>query len=221
MLGLEEFIRPLSVSDLICKFWPEELYVSNSGPRRQALLDAVPELASAEQLLTGYRQQVRLSRKCGPYANTPTGADALPAYQAGFTCVLLGIEESFPGLKGLIADAARIFGLPTSSFKCEAFCSSGSSGLAMHSDFDLNFALLLQGQKRWRLAKNSSIENQTSTCFGRGSVQPDLNQERYAHSPFPDKFPKIALMSRLNRVDLCSYRAAGGMKPTLRETACR
>jgi len=125
-----------------------------------------------------------------------TGADALPAYQAGFTCVLLGIEESFPGLKGLIADAARIFGLPTSSFKCEAFCSSGSSGLAMHSDFDLNFALLLQGQKRWRLAKNSSIENQTSTCFGREvlsqiSIRNDMHIRRFLTS-----FPKIALMSR-------------------------
>ncbi|MER7674419.1 cupin domain-containing protein [Kitasatospora sp. NPDC096128] len=190
MLSLEEFIRPLSVDDLIRDFWPGELYVSETGPPRTALLEEVPELVAAEQVLAGYQRPVRLSRKGGPYASAPTGADAIPAYRTGFTCVMLGVEESFPGFKGLITDAARTFGLPVSSFTCEAFCSTGTSGLSMHSDFDLNFALLLHGQKRWRLARNRSIENQTSTCFSRGAAQADPRQERYAHSPFPDEMPE-------------------------------
>ncbi|MEW2274866.1 JmjC domain-containing protein [Streptomyces griseofuscus] len=190
MLNLEEFIRPLPVDDLLKNIWPDELYVSESGTQCSALLEAVPELASAEQLLTHYKQPVRLTRRGGPHASAPTGVDALPAYRAGFTCVLLSVEESFPGLKDLITDAARTFGLPTSSIKCEAFCSTGSSGLNMHSDFDLNFALLLQGRKRWRLARNESIENQTSICFGQGMVQADPRQEGYAHSAFPDAMPE-------------------------------
>jgi hypothetical protein len=190
MLSLEEFIRPLPVEELVHGFWPDKLYARATGPRPTALLDAAPEFASAEQVLKAYGQQVRVSRKGGPYGAAPTGADAIQAYWAGFTCVLLSVEESFPGLRNLIVDAARVFGLPVSALKCEAFCSSASSGLSMHSDFDLNFALLLHGRKRWRLAPNASIDNQTSICFAAGSAQPDPKQVGYAHSPFPDEMPE-------------------------------
>jgi len=177
------------VEELLSGFWPDRLYVQSNGPQRSSLLEAVPEFASAEQALAAYGPQVRLSKKGGPYGLAPTGTDALQAYRAGFTCVMLSIEDTFPVMKELVVDAAEIFGVPVSAVKCEAFCSSGSSGLSMHSDFDLNFALLLQGKKRWHLAENASIENQTSICFDGRSVQPDQNQVRYAHSPFPDEMP--------------------------------
>ncbi|MEU4249337.1 cupin-like domain-containing protein [Amycolatopsis sp. NPDC026612] len=189
MLSLEEFITPLPVEELVGAFWSDRLYARPDGPRPAALLDAAPELASAEEVLRGYDQPVRVSRKGGPYGSAPTGADAVQAYRAGFTCVLLNMERSFPGLKDLIADAAGLFGLPPSALSCESFCSSASSGLAMHSDFDVNFALLLHGRKKWRLAPNRSIVNQTSLCFAGGSVQPDPKQVKYAHAPFPDQMP--------------------------------
>ncbi|WP_203840922.1 cupin-like domain-containing protein [Winogradskya humida] len=153
------------------------------------LVRDIPELASAETVLRSYRQTVSLLRKQGPHAAVVGGESAIPALGAGFTCYLKHVQRDVPGLVDLLGDACDVLGLPAGSMTAEVFCSDGASGVAMHSDFDVNFAMLLSGSKRWLLAPNDSIVNQTSMCFPASRRQPDPKQLHYADAPFPDRMP--------------------------------
>lgn len=64
----------------------------------------------------------------------------------------------------------------------------------MHSDYDLNFQLLLRGKKRWRAAPNCNIVNQTNICLPSGRVQRDDFQLKLAHTlPLPERMPDGAI----------------------------
>lgn len=187
-----DFIAPLSLQQFFATHWPSTPYMGPPGAPPEALLEAVPELNEPERILETFTHTVSLLRRNGPHARVPRGEDALPMYRAGFTCYMRHVERDFPGLKDLIADASDRLGLPRTAMSCEIFCSTGTSGVPMHSDFDVNFALLLSGSKRWRLSPNESIENQTAMCFARGRKQADERQLDYAHAPFPEHMPDDA-----------------------------
>ncbi|MDF3142778.1 MULTISPECIES: cupin domain-containing protein [unclassified Streptomyces] len=187
-----DFIAPLTPEQFFAAHWPDTPYVGPGRELPDELLRAAPELIDAERVLESFGNTVSLIRRNGPHARVPRGKDALPMYRAGFTCYMRHVERDFAGLDDLIAAASRQLGLPSSAMSCEIFCSTGTSGVPMHSDFDVNFALLLSGSKRWRLAPNESIENQTAMCFARGRKQADERQLTYAHAPFPERMPDDA-----------------------------
>lgn len=193
MVGFADILAPLDVSDFLQSHWPGRAFVRTAGSSDFDLATEIPELADAVRALEAFGHPVSLLRKNGPHASVPTGRDALPALRAGFTCYLRRVERALPALPDLLGDACRWLGLPPGSMTSEIFCSSGESGVAMHSDFDVNFAFLLSGRKRWKLAKNTSIVNQTSMCFAGDRAQPDPVQLRYADHPFPATMPADAI----------------------------
>ncbi|MEV0123995.1 cupin-like domain-containing protein [Streptomyces sp. NPDC050703] len=187
-----DFIAPLTPERFFSDHWPGTPYAGPPGAPPVRLLDAVPQLADAEEVLRSFGGTVSLIQRNGPHARVPCGSDALPMYRAGLTCYMRRAEREFEGLAGLIGDAARRLGLPPDRMSCEIFCSTGTSGVPLHSDFDVNLALLLSGSKRWRIAPNTSIENQTTMCFARDRRQADERQLSYAHAPFPERMPDDA-----------------------------
>jgi ribosomal protein L16 Arg81 hydroxylase len=58
----------------------------------------------------------------------------------------------------------------------------------------VNFAVLLSGSKRWRLAPNEHIRNQTGMCVPSTREAPDPSQLELAdRQPFPERMPDDAL----------------------------
>jgi ribosomal protein L16 Arg81 hydroxylase len=116
----------------------------------------------------------------------------MPLYKLGLTCYL-GTKH-ISALRESQARLERDLGLPAGSVNCEVFCSSGESGAWMHSDYDVNFALLLSGKKHWRLAPNEHIRNQTSMCVPPSREAPSQLQFELAdRQPFPERMPDDSL----------------------------
>ena len=191
MIDLATLVAPLSRDDFLREHWPDRPYWSAGADVRLERLRDVPELESPEAALTGARV-IKVFRPDGSMAAVPDGKAALPLYRLGLTCYLG--SKHIPALRDSSERLAADLGLPSGSFDCEVFCSSGESGAWMHSDYDVNFALLLQGRKRWRLAPNEHIRNQTSMCVPASREAPDsLQLELADRQPFPERMPDDAL----------------------------
>ncbi|MCI3934370.1 cupin-like domain-containing protein [Streptomyces sp. AN091965] len=193
-LDLETLVAPLTAAEFLDRNWPGSPYTTDGDPERLAELAAVPALASNAAVLDAYRATVSLLRTDGVSARVPDGPTAAPLLAAGFTCYLRRVEEHIPQLRAMAEAVAHDLGMPATSVTCEIFCSADSSGVSMHSDHDVNFALLLRGHKRWRLAPNEHIRNQTGVCLPGNRRQREEDQLALADRlPFPDRLPDDAL----------------------------
>ncbi|SDH49016.1 Cupin superfamily protein [Actinokineospora alba] len=195
MLDFATLVAPHSPEDFLGEYWPTRPCLVDTNPdRATAFSAAVPELDSAERLLSTYPAKVGLMGRDGFYASVPNGPAALPFLRQGFTCYLRNLEDHLPALSDLLDTVARDLALPREHLICEVFCSRGESGVAMHSDYDLNFAMQLHGTKRWRLAPNDHAHNITTTVFGGGRPQRDPGQLRFVTSlPLPERMPDDAI----------------------------
>lgn len=193
-LDLETLVAPLTAAEFLEGHWPAQLYTTAGDPERLAELAAVPALASNAAVLAAYGSTVSLLRTDGVSARVPDGPTAVPLLAAGFTCYLRRVEEHVPQLRAMAEAVAADLGMPAESVTCEVFCSADNSGVSMHSDHDVNFALLLRGHKRWRLAPNEHITNQTGVCLPGNRRQREEDQLALADRlPFPDRLPQDAL----------------------------
>ena len=190
MLDLAALLDPLSVDDFVANHWPDTPYWSEDGPNRAEIFEQVAELADGEAALNG-AGTVHVFRPDGMISKVDTGSDALPLYKFGLTCTFGG--RHIPGLADTAHRLAADLSLPDGSIVTELFCSSGGSGARMHSDYDVNFALLVRGRKRWRIAPNEHIRNQTKVCLPGNLAPPDPAQLDLAdRTPFPERMPDDA-----------------------------
>lgn len=189
-----DLVAPLSVEQFLRDIWPDEVLIERD--RRRLDVFCVQRLSSTSELLEAYSRSVSLLSPHEPRRQADSGKEALRWYEAGYTCYLRSVEAVVPELQALVADLAETIGVPVGAVTCEAFCSRGSSGVAMHSDFDINFAVLLSGRKRWRLAPNTHIRNQTSVCLSGDQAQRDPRQLELADRlPFPEAMPEDCLVA--------------------------
>jgi ribosomal protein L16 Arg81 hydroxylase len=191
MIDLSTLIAPLSPEEFFENHWPDRPFWSTSDEERLSRAREIAALESPEAALANARA-VKVFRPDGEMAVVPDGSSAMPLFRLGLTCYLG--SKHIPELRESRERLAGDLGLPTGSVDCEVFCSSGDSGAWMHSDYDLNFALLLSGHKRWRLAPNEHIRNQTSMCVPSTRTAPDpLQLELADRQPFPEGMPDDAL----------------------------
>jgi 50S ribosomal protein L16 3-hydroxylase len=191
MVSLADIVTPAVPARFLAEYWPRRPYtVSESEHRVRTLLAAVPELESAERLLAHYAADVRLLNTEGFHATVPTGPHALPFYRQGFTCYLPTVERQLDGVSEMLDTVAAELGLPRKNIVAEIFCSTGKSGVAMHADYDVNFAMLLRGNKRWLLAPNETVLDPMAMCLPAGRPQRDPRQLDYAEPvPLPERMP--------------------------------
>ncbi|WP_439657629.1 cupin-like domain-containing protein [Lentzea sp. HUAS TT2] len=189
MLDLATLVAPHTIEDFLAGEWPRAPYISIEDADRVATFaEAVPELDSAESLLSSWQDRVSLMSPKGFRASVQDGRTALPFLRQGFTCYLRNLENHIPVLSDLLDSVAAQLGVPRKYMICEVFCSEGESGVAMHSDYDHNFALLLRGAKKWTFSHNTHIRHATNTIIGGDRPQRDKRQLEFATSlPLPDK----------------------------------
>ena len=193
MFDVGTILHPLSTEKFITDFWPNRLYVTTGESSRFQPLYEIDHLDSAEALLNFYPSEVSLQRPDGFTARVPNGRTAVRFFNGGFTCYLRDLARYIPRLGEVASQLTQDLGLPKNSITCEVFCSNADSGASMHSDFDLNFHLMLSGKKRWMLAPNHHIVNQTEVCLSGGRKQKDPFQLQLAHTkPFPSHMPDDA-----------------------------
>lgn len=193
-LSLADLVAPLEPGEFLRSYWPHRLFTSNDEPGRRLALATLPELSSGRALLARYPKAVSLLHPGGRRSRARNGAEAVEWYESGHTCYLRNVSRHVPALAELEVQLAGELGVPSDALTCEVFCSDGTSGVAMHSDYDVNFSILLAGRKRWRLAPNRHIRNQTSVCLP-GATQRDPRQLELADEvPFPDTMPDSAVV---------------------------
>lgn len=199
MFSFSTLIAPLSIDEFLSSIWPEvPAHIPGTARKLATLTKEAPELISAEDLLANYPDRVSLLRPDGFFASVPNGTTALPFYRAEYTAFVRRIERHISHLGDIAANMADVLGMPRSSFGCDLFMSSGNeslhsrniSGLAMHSDAEVSFALLLEGKKRWSWAPNSHIKNQTTTVNRDGDRPVDPQELLLADEiPMPASMP--------------------------------
>ena len=187
MIDLATIVDPLPAERFLRDHWPTKPYwAANGGKRLEALLE-IPELQSAEMAFAG-AARVRFFKPDGNIG-VVAGEKAKAVYRLGLTCTL-GCAH-IPALTKAAEQVAADLGVPSGSITCEIFCSDGQSGVSMHSDHDVNFAILIRGNKRWQLAENRHIRNQTNACRPDSQGAGDREQERLADElPFPAEMPE-------------------------------
>jgi ribosomal protein L16 Arg81 hydroxylase len=188
---LAELVAPLTPEEFIDRHWPAEAFCApEDAARAERIVAAAPELESAQAVLAEARP-VTVFKPDGSTAAVPDGQAARPLYMLGLTCYVSA--RHIAGLRPVVDQLTADLGLPAGSIESEVFCSDGASGARMHSDFDLNFALLLRGRKRWRVAPNRHIRNQTGVCVPSTREQPAPFQLEIAdETPFPADMPEDA-----------------------------
>ncbi|MFE1383477.1 cupin-like domain-containing protein [Streptomyces sp. NPDC058740] len=190
MFNLADLVTPLATTEFFSGPWPEQAWWRNSSPTQAAVFEDIPELAHAHNVLTS-AGSVRVFFGNGDVQTVPSGKTAISHYEAGRTCFIR--SDYIPQLAAYTDQITADLGLPQGSMHTEIFCSKGDSGATMHSDYDVNFALLVRGNKRWRLAPNHHIRNQVGQCFPEGFEEPDSISRRLADRlPFPSSMPKDA-----------------------------
>ncbi|MFE5327302.1 cupin-like domain-containing protein [Embleya sp. NPDC056575] len=200
MFGLADLVAPLGVSEFLTGPWPEECVWHESSATRAALLRNIPELGSAAAVLSS-ADSVGVFVGGGNLRTVPAGEAAIRLYEQGRTCFVRG--DHIPRLATYAQRITLELGLPQGSMHPEVFCSKGDSGAPMHSDYDVNFTVLVRGNKKWRLAPNRHIRNQVNQCFPAPYEKPDSIGTRLADQrPFPTSMPEDAHV-----VDI----AAGGL----------
>lgn len=187
-LDLAALVAPLGVEQFLRDHWPSRPYFSPDGPGRLAALAAITELDAVETTITTSKRVSFFT----PDGRSVEAEHPLKLYAVGLTCYM-----SCSHVAGLVEIAERLasdLGIASGSLNCEAFCSVDDSRVTMHSDRDLNFAILVRGHKRWRIAENRNIRNQTSLCRPSSAPTHDPFQLTLADAlPFPEAMPEDAM----------------------------
>ena len=158
-IGLADLIQPITVDDFINSYWlPCNPYLSAKCSDKLQSALALPELQTVESIASVACEEVILFCRDGFRATTPP-THAVECYERGDTLYFICLEQSIPELKTLRQGLANDFGVPDDSIIVEAFAAKSGGIATRHYDWDVNFQVLLQGRKRWKLEKNTNIEN--------------------------------------------------------------
>lgn len=180
--SLADLVRPLSVPHFLTQHYgpSRPFWTGDAGPPAGRIGD-LPDLRVATRILGRYRGRVSALRPDGTAVDLSGGREAVTAYTEGYTCYLRRVDEQIPQLRGLAHRISTDLGVPPAYLVCELFCSDGPSGVAMHSDYDINLALLVRGEKHWQIARNEHLVNPPGICLA-GASQPDPVVHRLTES---------------------------------------
>ncbi|MEU2339051.1 cupin-like domain-containing protein [Streptomyces sp. NPDC013172] len=159
MPGLSYIVQPVDV--FLAAHWPDNAFYSAPRDERLQYFEGVQEFQSANSVIDVLRATYAV-RKGGEGIVCSDDRELIKKlYQDGNTCSGALSSGIIPRLDELLEGIARDIGLTKSCMGTEVFLSQGESGVPMHSDWDINFSLLLRGKKTWKLAPNRHVVNQT------------------------------------------------------------
>lgn len=170
-ISLAKLLEPLAMNDFLTTYWPATLFVNHQAGLAANHIGTLPGLESVTTLLRTYRGAVSCLHPDREALERRNSSDAIQDYLDGYTCYLRDVQDYIKELRPIVSDISKHTQVPVEYVTCEMFCSSSDSGVAMHSDYDINFALLVRGEKHWRIAKNEHLVNQPGVCLA-GAYQP-------------------------------------------------
>lgn len=201
-LRLRELIHPLSVNEFIRDYWlPRVPYVSEPNPTLLEKVAQVSSLRSGASLIGSYPNEVHLFGK--KFRASVPSAQALGFVQQGYTAYMPDIELANPSIFELCEVLSLELGVPEASVSMEAFYAESGALSSGHYDHDVNFQILLSGEKIWRLAPNNYIRNPLRPYHPRKSVDgfmSGFSEEAYALDPsvpIPLEVPKEGLIEKV------------------------
>lgn len=193
-LQLQDLIRPLSVHDFVTRHWiPGTPFLSDVNPdlvQRVRRLDALRGTDAVLKRLTG---DLILF---GPNKLRATVAarEARTFLAHGFTLYVPSLERSIPELESLTPSIKAELGIPDWGVTFECFVSQPGSLSSVHYDHDINFQILLEGEKQWKVAPNEHIHNPLFPFHPTEAGSRVFLEEAYARDPdVPLEIPPGAL----------------------------
>jgi 50S ribosomal protein L16 3-hydroxylase len=185
-VNLADLVGPLGRESFLDDHWATgRLHLSRPEPSLVARLKSIDALASVEALLPRHRQDIRIF---GPrsFRSTVSPEAALDFLAAGYNLYITGVEETVPEARPFLAGVARDLGMEPWQLHVEAFAGKAGGVSSRHYDHDVNFQLMLDGEKEWLLEENRNIRNPLQSFHPAGDAQggwSGLREEAYADDP--------------------------------------
>lgn len=183
---LDDLVAPLSAADFVEGYWARgRAHLSRARPSLVERVKSIEALADVEALLARHRQDVRVF---GPrsFRSIVSPRAALGLLSAGFNLYITGVDETVPEARSLFAEVARDLGMAPWQLHVEAFAGRAGGVSSRHYDHDLNFQIMLDGEKEWSLEENRHIHNPLQSFHpapGPSGEWSGHKEEAYAASP--------------------------------------
>jgi len=158
-LRLEDLIAPLTVAEFRARHWSAGVpFVSQPTPSVIEKIKAIDGLQNVETLVGRLNRDVMLF---GPkhFRSSASPKEALTFLHAGFNLYISQVESALPHAISHFSDVAEALGLPPWQVSVEAFAGRAGGISTRHYDHDINFQILLEGEKVWRLEANRHLTN--------------------------------------------------------------
>ena len=189
-MTLSELVEPIGKEAFLKGHWPSTMYCTGARPLLAQRVREASPLVDIEELVSSYGSGVSLLHKSGASLEGVSGDEALAKARDGWTCYLRRVHENSEQLSDWIASVAADLATPIEWMSIEIFWSRSAGGVSMHSDYDANLALLLEGNKRWHLAPNLHLREQPGVCLGGSRRQPDARVAQLTSGvELPDAMP--------------------------------
>jgi 50S ribosomal protein L16 3-hydroxylase len=183
--GLDAFLGELSREDFYAEVWERGWHVVHGDLSRFGGLDALGTFESPWTMVAAHRGDIDVFGPGGVrVVAQKLQADEL--YNGGCTLYLaLVARELDPFTEALAAD----LGCAAKDICVEGFASKAGALSTAHFDPEHNFHVILRGKKRWRLAKNESVDDPIQN-FVIGSVEHKASvNHRHKRADLPRRFP--------------------------------
>lgn len=190
-LTLTDLVAPLSREGFLRDHWdPGHVFISEPNPRLVEILDAFDALKSPRALTSALAARPVVPNNVnvfGPnsFRSQVPATAAMDFCRAGFTLYMTGIEQVVPEAARLFSRVCAELGFVPRVYM-EAFAAHAGSVSSWHYDHDINFQILLSGEKEWLVAPNTHIRNPISAFHpspGPGGAVRGFVEELYARDP--------------------------------------
>jgi ribosomal protein L16 Arg81 hydroxylase len=183
---LADLVAPLSPEEFLAGPWASgRLHLARANAALVEQLKQIDALVSVEALLARHRRDVRVFGPDSSRARVPASA-ALERLRDGHNLYITEVEHTLPEARALLAEVARDLHMAPWQLRIEAFAGRAGGLSSRHYDHDINFQVMLDGIKDWRLEENRHIRNPLQSFHPlvdeRGTWS-GLREEAYAVDP--------------------------------------
>jgi ribosomal protein L16 Arg81 hydroxylase len=200
-LGLGEMTGAMAPEEFIAEHWLKETPVLLQP--RAGLLAIAQHAPDVHALLAVHDYAVTLMG-ANSLRSVVAGRDAEAFLRQGYNLYVRGLERSVPALRDAVVQIAAELGFTRAQISIDAFAGSALS--TWHYDHELNFQILLAGEKQWAMAKNASIENPLHANHlardRQGRKKPEaFREETFLSTPIPTSFtPELSFRAQAGSV---------------------
>jgi 50S ribosomal protein L16 3-hydroxylase len=190
-VGLTGLLGKISIQEFLADHWPAKPYVVHGLTQSVEALTALPFLASLDAMLNAWPFEVQAHLP--DVADESSSIDATPKdarklFENKMGLLFNQAERISPVLKKWLSAIHTDLGLPAMTYsRCMVYATPDGKGTAPHFDQNINFVLQLTGEKKWWIAKNTTVEHPSQRHTLGQAIDPEL--AGYLENDFPAEMP--------------------------------